>query len=75
MSDVAVADLPLVAAVLWLALSAGFWLWTLVDCVAHEPREDGSRALWLTILLSTSLIGACLYCFLRRPERLAEQGR
>ena len=75
MFGIVVADLQLTVAVLWLALTAGFWLWMLVDCAAHEPREDGSRALWLTVLLSTSLIGACLYCFLRRPDRLAEQGR
>jgi branched-subunit amino acid ABC-type transport system permease component len=50
-----------------------FWLWMLIDCAQHEPNEGNTKLVWILILIFTSWIGALIYYFVRRPQRLREQ--
>lgn len=47
-----------------------FWLWMIVDCATHEPSDSNNKIVWLLIIIFTHLIGAILYYFIRRPERI-----
>jgi hypothetical protein len=51
-----------------------FWLWMVVDCVTRESAEGNTKLGWLIVIVFTHLIGALLYFFLRRPERIEEFG-
>lgn len=55
----------------------GTFLWAaiLVDCVTREPNQGNDKLVWVIIIVFTSLIGAALYFFIRRPQRLIEVGR
>ena len=52
-----------------LVFAALFWIWMIYDCVTHEPPSE-RRIIWLMIIIFTNFIGALLYYFVRRPERL-----
>ena len=52
-----------------ILIIALFWIWMLYDCFVHEmPTER--MILWLLIIFFTNIIGALLYYFIRRHERL-----
>ncbi|MCH8109040.1 MAG: PLDc N-terminal domain-containing protein [Chloroflexi bacterium] len=55
----------------------GTFLWAaiLVDCATREPNQGNDKLVWVIIIVFTSLIGAALYFFIRRPQRLIEVGR
>ena len=53
-------------------LAFGFWLWMLVDCATKESSTGNDKLVWVLILLGLNLLGALLYCFIRRPRRKAE---
>lgn len=57
-----------------LLLAFGFWLWMVVDCVTKESSAGNDKVCWLLILLGLNLLGALLYCFVRRPRRDAGLG-
>lgn len=46
-----------------------FWLWMLVDCLAHEP-PGMEKIVWILVILFTHVVGAVLYLVIRRRERL-----
>lgn len=52
-----------------------FWLWILVDCSINEARDGNTKIAWVLIIIFVSWIGALLYFFVRRPERLKEARR
>jgi len=59
-----------------LPILAGiFWIWMLVDCATRESSEGNDKIVWVIIIIFTSLIGALIYFFARRPKRKAELGR
>jgi len=49
--------------------AALFWFWMVYDCFVHEPPSE-KRIIWLIVIIVTHFIGALLYYFMRRPERL-----
>ncbi len=51
-----------------------FWIWVLIDCVTKESSEGNDRIVWLLIILFAPVIGAVLYYFVRRPERIKALG-
>ena len=51
-----------------------FWMWTIVDCATNEPAEGNDKVMWLVIIVLTNLIGAAIYYFARRPERMRVVG-
>jgi hypothetical protein len=51
-------------------LLIGFWIWMLVDCVTKESSQGNDKLVWVLILVLTNWIGALIYFFVRRPQRL-----
>lgn len=54
-------------------LGTAFWIWMLVDCARNEPAAGNDRIAWILIIALTHLVGALLYFFIRRPERMRER--
>ena len=47
----------------------------LVDCVTKEPAEGDNRMIWVLVVALTGFIGAAVYFFARRPQRIALVGK
>lgn len=52
-----------------------FWIWMLIDCAINEATEGSTKIVWVIIIALTHLIGALIYCFVRRPQRRLKLGR
>ncbi len=52
-----------------------FWLWMLIDCALNEPPQGNDKLVWVIIIVLTSVFGALLYFFIRRPKRRKEYGK
>jgi hypothetical protein len=52
-----------------------FWIWVLIDCVTKEPSEGNDKVAWLLFILFVPWVGALVYYFVRRPERVKAVGR
>ena len=52
-----------------------FWIWMIVDCAMNEPSEGNDKVMGLVLIVLLHLIGAAIYCFARRPERMQVMGR
>jgi Phospholipase_D-nuclease N-terminal len=52
-----------------------FWIWMLVDCATKEPSQGNDKIVWVLVISLTSWIGALIYFFARRPQRIREHGR
>ncbi|QBD78021.1 PLDc_N domain-containing protein [Ktedonosporobacter rubrisoli] len=57
------------------ALTTIFWVWVLIDCLLKEPSEGNDKIAWVLFILFVPLIGALMYYFIRRPERIKTVGR
>lgn len=51
------------------------WIWMLVDCLMNEPSEGNEKIIWVIVILLTHWIGALIYLFARRPQRIAQYGK
>jgi predicted cation transporter len=60
----------LLVAVLGIAASV-FWVWMIIDCATKEPAEGNDKLVWILIIVFTHWIGAAIYYFVRRPQRIA----
>jgi hypothetical protein len=47
----------------------------LVDCAMNEPSEGNDKIVWILIVVLLSWLGALLYFFIRRPERIRRYGQ
>ncbi len=56
-------------------LTTVFWIWMIVDCATKETDQGNTKLIWIIIIVFTHLIGALIYLFVRRPQRIAELGR
>ena len=56
---------------------AGFvlWIWMLVEVLTRETDEGNSRLVWALVIVFTHWIGALVYVFARRRERIRKLGR
>ena len=52
-----------------------FWIWMIIDCAVNEPSEGNDKIVWLLVIIFTHFIGAAIYYFVRRPERIRMVGR
>ncbi len=52
-----------------------FWIKMIVECATREPSEGNDKVVWTIIIVFTHVVGALIYYFVRRPERMAEVGR
>jgi len=62
--------IPVAIALLGLA----FWIWMLIECATKEPSEGNDKLIWILIIVFASTIGALIYYFVRRPERIRQYG-
>lgn len=68
--------LPLVILIPVLVLGgAALWIWMLVECAIKEPPQERDKLFWILVLALTGQVGALLYLFIRRPERIRKYGR
>jgi hypothetical protein len=51
-----------------------FWAWMIVDCATKEPSQGNDKIVWILVIIFTSWIGALIYYFVRRPQRIAQFG-
>ena len=56
-------------------LGSIFWIWMIIDCASNEPSGSNEKLVWLLIIILGHLLGAIIYYFARRPERLRVVGR
>ncbi len=56
------------------ALATIFWIWVLIDCLTKEPSEGNDKVAWVLFILFVPLLGALIYYFVRRPERVKVVG-
>lgn len=47
-----------------------FWIWMLVDCATNEPSHGNDKLIWLIVILLANFVGAAIYFFVRRPQRM-----
>ena len=52
-----------------------FWIVMLIECATKEADTGNTKVVWIIILVFTHIIGALIYFFVRRPERVRELGR
>lgn len=65
------------------AISAGavgliilaFWIITLGECAVYEEKNSTDKLTWVIIILATNVIGAALYFFTRRRQRIEDLGK
>lgn len=55
--------------------STVFWIWMLVDCLTHETNQGNEKIIWILVILFAHVLGATMYYFARRKERMAMVGR
>jgi len=55
-------------------LGTVFWLWMLIDCATKEPSTGNDKLIWMLVILFTHLLGALIYYFARRPQRILLHG-
>jgi hypothetical protein len=57
-----------------IALTA-FWIWMIIESATKEPAEDPNKIMWVLIVVLLNWLGAAIYFFVRRPERIRMYGR
>ncbi|HEY8965066.1 MAG TPA: PLD nuclease N-terminal domain-containing protein [Candidatus Methylacidiphilales bacterium] len=55
-------------------LGSIFWIWALIDCLSKESHRGYAKIVWFLVIFFLHAVGAAVYVFLRRPERIAERG-
>lgn len=56
-------------------LGTAFWIWMIIDCANNEPSGGNDKVVWILVVVLTGIIGAAIYYFVRRPERMSKFGR
>ena len=50
------------------------WVWMLIDCATREPSDGNDKIIWMLVILFTHLLGALIYYFVRRSQRILLYG-
>lgn len=56
-------------------LAAIFWIWMIIDVAQNEPENGNDKIMWILVVVLAGIIGAAVYYFVRRPERISKFGR
>lgn len=59
---------------LLVVTSMVFWVWMIVECATKEPNQGNDKIVWIVIIVFTHLLGALIYYFFRRPQRISQYG-
>jgi len=76
--SISMSPIMLIVAIFLFGLvfaSIAFCIWMLVDCLKNEPSEGNDKIVWLLVILLLQGLGALIYFFVRRPERIKRFGR
>jgi len=57
-----------------MAVLGAFWGWMVYDCAAVEP-SGMDKIVWILVILIGNFIGATIYYFARRRNRIAEKAQ
>lgn len=52
-----------------------FWIWMLVECLTKESSQGNDKLTWALVIFFLPFVGATLYFFVRRPQRISELGQ
>jgi phospholipase D-like protein len=58
-----------------LTIAMIFWIWVIYECVTKESSEGNDKVAWLLFILFVPVVGALIYYFVRRPERIKSVGQ
>ena len=56
-------------------LATIFWVWMIIDVVKNEPENGNDKVMWVLVVVLAGVIGAAVYYFVRRPERMNKFGK
>lgn len=56
-------------------LATIFWVWMIIDVAKNEPENGNDKIMWILIVVLAGVIGAAVYYFVRRPERMEKFGK
>jgi hypothetical protein len=51
------------------------WIWMLIEVLTRETNEGNTRLIWTLVIIFTHWLGALIYIFARRQERISKLGR
>ena len=57
-----------------LALTV-LWIWMLIEAATKEPDEGNDKIVWILIIVLLGQLGALIYFFVRRPQRISQTGQ
>ncbi len=63
-----------VGAILVAIASFFLMIWSIVDCVKNEPDEGNEKLTWILVIVFLQIIGALIYIYVRRPQRIKQIG-
>jgi hypothetical protein len=49
-----------------------FWILMIIECATKEPSYGNDKLTWILIIIFTHWVGALIYYFVRRPQRIAQ---
>lgn len=75
LSVLGIGPLELLILLVFGILGKIFWVWMLIGCAMNEPGEGNDEIVWILIIVFAQVIGAAIYFFVRRPQRLARVDR
>jgi cytochrome c oxidase assembly factor CtaG len=70
--SIGIPEILMICMFLVFVVATIFWIRMIIDCATRE--RDPERLVWIIVIVFTHLIGAAIYYFVRRPERIAAQG-
>lgn len=56
-------------------LATVFWIWMIIDVATKEPENSNDKIVWILVVVLAGVIGAAVYYFVRRPERMKKFGK
>lgn len=56
-------------------LATVFWIWMIIDVATKEPENGNDKIVWILVVILAGVIGAAVYYFVRRPERMKKFGK
>ena len=56
-------------------LGLAFQIWMLVECLTKESSQGNDKLVWAAVIFFLNGLGAILYYFVRRPQRINELGQ
>lgn len=56
-------------------VSTVLWVLAIIEVLTKESDQGNTKIIWLLVIFFGHILGALLYYFIRRPERIATLGR